>query len=165
MATGLASLHWFLSFSSMTLNSAPWARMKLHRREFGLLLSYLGAILLLWDPSISLWPKPICTLTPVSLPFLLHYTEAMKAFFAIWLEHLLRSLLPFPLRSQLSPGTIPTAGVWDCSLDMDLGNWPCLSSGLGLDDLQSSLPTTTILRYCGMYVPHASTSAPPRILK
>jgi len=85
--------------------------MKLDQKEFGLLLFYPGPAPLLWDPSISLWPKPISTLTQGSLPFLLHYTEAIKLFFDLWLEHLLRSLLPFPLRSQLSSGAIPTAGV------------------------------------------------------
>lgn len=113
-----------------------------------------NTIVLAWGSSSSLVStyffvaKTYFHLNP-SLPspcFLLYPTESMKASFAIWAEHLLRIYLPSEKPTRLR--NFSAAGVWDCALDMDLGNQPCFSRGLELDDPQRSCPTTTILLSC-----------------
>lgn len=109
-----------------------------------------AVIVLPWGSPISVGPiyylvaKTHFHFNPSLPPLSASLYRSHEGISAIWLEHL-RSLLPFPLRSQLSSETLPTAGVCDCSRDTDLGNQPCLSRQLRLDDLQNSLPTTTTL--------------------
>lgn len=121
--------------------------MKLHWWEIGLFLFQLGAAPFSGTHLFLCGQNPFPLKPQLSSPF--YFIIQMP-----W-RHLLPSgqsifweFLSFLLRSQLASGAFPTAGVWDCSLDMDLGNQPCFSRGLELDDPQRSCPTTTILLCC-----------------